>query len=150
MRSTSATDHTGRANVGTSRSIAWWLAHGAVALAMVTSAVFGVLSFLSPSAFLAIVGVCTGQLTEGAQIFAAYTGAWELAIACTLLVLVLTKASRGLAAVMLLTAVANGFDAVHALLAQRWVQVPGALEFASISLAAALWLFSRPARPENG
>jgi len=50
----------------------------------------------------------------------------------------------------LLTALANGFDAVHALLAQRWVQVPGALMFASISLAAALWLFSRPARPENG
>jgi len=102
VRSTSATDHTGRANVGTSRSIAWWLAHGAVALAMVTSAVFGVLSFLSPSAFLAIVGVRTGQLTEGAHIFAAYTGARELAIACTLLVLVLTKASRGLAAVIVL------------------------------------------------
>ena len=150
MRSTTATDRTGRANVGASRSIAWWLSHGAVVLAMVTSAAFGVLSFLSPSAFLAVVGVHTGQLTEGAHIFAAYTGARELAIACTLLVLVLIKASRGLAAVMLLTAVANGFDAVHALLAQRWVQVPGALVFAIISLAAALWLFSRPAGPENG
>jgi ABC-type nickel/cobalt efflux system permease component RcnA len=117
---------------------------------MVTSAVFGVLSFLSPSAFLSIVGVRTGQLTAGAQIFAAYTGARELAIACTLLVLLLTKASRGLAAVMLLTAVANGFDAVHAILSQRWVQAPGALVLAIISLAAALWLFSRPARRENG
>ena len=150
MRSISATDHTRRANVVTSRSMGWWLAHGAVALVIVTSAAFGVLSFLSPSAFLSIVGVRTGQLTEGAQIFAAYTGARELAIACTLLVLVLTKASRGLAAVLLLTAVANGFDAVHALLSQRWVQAPGALVFAIISLAAALWLFSRPAKRENG
>jgi hypothetical protein len=75
VRSPSATDRTGRANVGTSRSIAWWLAHGAVVLAMVTSAVFGVHSFLSPSAFLAIVGVRPGQLTAGAPLFAAYTGA---------------------------------------------------------------------------
>ncbi|HET8908540.1 MAG TPA: DUF4267 domain-containing protein [Ktedonobacterales bacterium] len=145
---TSSTGATGRANVGTSRSIGWWFAHGAVVLAIVTSAVFGVLSFVSPSAFLSIVGVHTGQLDAGAQIFAAYTGARELAIAFTLLVL-LTRASRGLAAVMLLTAVANGFDAVHALLAQRWVQAPGALVFAFISLAAALWLFSRPARRED-
>jgi ABC-type nickel/cobalt efflux system permease component RcnA len=116
-----------------------------VVLAIVTGAVFGMLSLLAPSTFLMIVGVRVVQLNEGAQLFAAYTGARELAIAVTLLVMLLTRASRGLAAVMLLTALANVFDVGHAILAQRWVQVPGALVFAIIFLAAALWLFNRPA-----
>jgi hypothetical protein len=147
---TSATGRTGRANMVTSAAFGWWFAHGAVVLAMVTSAAFGMLSFLAPSAFLSIVGARTGQLDAGAQIFAAYTGARELAIAVTLLVLLLTQASRGIAAVMLLIALANGFDAVHAILSQRWAQAPGALVFAFIYLAAALKLFSRPATRENG
>src|SRR5215813_3280797 len=147
---TSATGRTGQANVISGRSIGWWFAQGAVFLAMVTSAVFGVLSCLAPSAFLSIVGVRTGSVNAGAEIFAAYTGARELAIAFTLVVLLLAHASRGLAAVMLLTAVANGFDSVHALISQRWVQAPGALVLAIIYLAAALWLLSHPARREDG
>ena len=51
------------------------------------------------------------------------------------------RAPRGLAAVMPFAALANGFDAGHALLAQRWFQLPGALLFAIVYLAAALWLF---------
>ena len=45
----------------------------------------------------------------------------------------------------LLAALANGFDAGHALLSQTWFQLPGALVFAIAYLAAALWLFNRDA-----
>jgi hypothetical protein len=127
------------------RSIFWrWAAYCAVVLAIVTSGAFGALSFVAPSAFLGIVGEPSAQLSAGVQVFAAYTGARELAIAATLLVLLVTRATRGLAAVMLLAALANGFDFVHALMTQRWVQAPGALGFAALFLAAAVWLFTRP------
>jgi hypothetical protein len=145
-----ATDITTPNKLASNRSVGWWLAYGAVVLAVVTSAAFGVLSLFSPSAFLAIVGVPTGQLSEGAQVLAAYTGARELAIAVTLLALLVTKASRGLAAVMVLTGLANLFDFGHAIISQRWAQAPGALVFALIYLAAAAWVFNRPARREIG
>jgi hypothetical protein len=112
----------------------------------VTSGAFGVLSFFAPSAFLSIVGEPSAQLSAGAQVFAAYTGARELAIAATLLMLLITRATRSLAAVMLVAAFANAFDFIHALATQRWVQVPGALVFAAILLAAAVWLFTRPSQ----
>lgn len=146
----SAPSTTAPATVASSRSVGWWLAYGSVVLAVVTSAAFGVLCLLSPAAFLGIVGVRTVQLNASAQVFAAYTGARELAIACTLLVLLVSRASRGLASVMLLTALANMFDFAHAMLSQRWVQAPGALVFAIIYLAAAIWLFNRSARHEIG
>ena len=133
-----------------SRSVGWWLAYGAVVLAVVTSAAFGVLSFLSPAAFLGLVGVRTVQLNASAQVFAAYTGARELAIAGTRLVLLVSRASRGVASVMLLTALANLFDVAHALLSQNWVQAPGALVFAISYSVAARWLFNRSARHEIG
>jgi hypothetical protein len=145
-----ASDTTVQASLVNDRSVGWWLAYGAVILAVVTSAAFGVLSLFAPSAFLAIVGVQGAQLNASAQVFAAYTGARELAIAVTLLVLLVTRASRGLAAVLLLAALANGFDFVHAVITQRWFQAPGALVFAIIYLAAAVWLFNRPARREIG
>jgi hypothetical protein len=132
-----------RATMAGGRSVGWWLAHGSIVLAIVTSAVFGVLSLVAPAAFLSIVGVRTVQVDASAQVFAAYTGARELAIALTFLVLVVLRAPRGLAAVMLLAALANGFDASHALLSQRWGQLPGALVFAIVYLAAAVWLFNR-------
>ena len=145
-----APETTLKARAVSGRSVGWWLAYGAVILAVVTSAAFGVLSLFSPSAFLAIVGVQSAQLNASAQVFAAYTGARELAIAVTLLVLLVTRASRGLAAVMLLAALANLFDFGHAVISQRWFQAPGALIFAIIYLAATVWLFNRPARHEIG
>jgi Domain of unknown function (DUF4267) len=145
-----APDTTVPANMVSSRSVGWWLAYIAVVLAVVTSAAFGVLCLFAPATFLGIVGERTVQVNAGAQVLAAYTGARELAIAITLLVLLVTRASRGLAAVMLLTALANVFDFGHAVIAQRWVQAPGALVFAIIYLAAAVWLFNRPARREIG
>lgn len=138
------------ASVVNDRSVGWWLAYGAVILAVATSATFGVLSLFAPSAFLAIVGVQSAQPNASAQVFAAYTGARELAIALTLLVLLVMRTSRGLAAVMLLAALANAFDFGHAVISQRWFQAPGALVFAIIYLAAAVWLFNRPARHEIG
>ena len=126
-----------------SKHAGWWLAYGAVVLAIVTSAVFGVLSLVAPAAFLSIVGVRTAQVDASTQAFAAYTGARELGLALSLLVLLVLRAPRGLAAVMLVAALANVFDAGHALLAQHWVQLPGALLFAIVYLAAALWLFKR-------
>jgi hypothetical protein len=126
-----------------SRPTRWWLAYGAVVLAIITSAAFGVLSLVAPTAFLSMVGVRTAHMDVSAQVFAAYTGARELAIAGTLLVLLVMRATRGLAAVMLLAALANGFDVGHALLSQRWAQLPGALLFAILYLAAAIWLFNR-------
>ena len=138
-------DTTRQTNLAGSRHLGWWLAHGAIVLAIVTSAVFGVLSLVAPAAFLSIVGMQTAQVNASAQVFAAYTGARELAIALTLLVLLVLRAPRGLAAVMLLAALANGFDAGHALLSQTWFQLAGALVFAIVYLAAALWLFNRDA-----
>jgi hypothetical protein len=145
-----APDTTVKASAVSGRSVGWWLAYGAVILAVVTSAAFGVLSLFSPSAFLAIVGEQGAQLNAGGQVFAAYTGARELAISLTLLVLLVMRASRELAAVMLLAALANAFDFGHAISSQRWFQAPGALAFAIIYLAAAVWLFNRPARHEIG
>ena len=142
-------DTTTQTNSTVSRNAGWWLAHSAIVLAIVTSAIFGVLSLVAPAAFLSIVGVQTAQVDASAQVFAAYTGARELAIALTLLVLLVLRAPRGLAAVMLLAALANGFDAGHALLSQAWFQLPGALLFAIVYLAAARWLFTRSALVER-
>jgi hypothetical protein len=110
-------------------------------LTIVTNIVFGLLSLLAPASFLGLVGERGAQVSTDTQIFAAYAGARALAIAVALLVLLFMRAPRGLAGAMLLAALANGFDLGHALLTQRWVQAPGALIFAVIYLAAALWLF---------
>jgi hypothetical protein len=131
------------------RSVGSWLVYGAIILAVVTDAVFGVLSLFAPASFLSIVGVHSEQLSASAHVYAAYTGTRELAIAVTLIVLLAMRATRGLAAVMLLTALANALDVVNALAAQRWVQVPGALVFALIYFATAVWLFRRSAGGES-
>lgn len=143
--STIVPETTPHTTVAGSRHAGWWFAYGAIVLAIVTSAVFGVLSLVAPTTFLSIVGVPSARvgLSASAQVFAAYTGARELALALTLLVLLILRAPRGLAAVMLLAALANGFDAGHALLTQSWFQLPGALLFAIVYVAAALWLFKR-------
>ena len=122
----------------------WGLAYAAVALAVVTSAAFGVLSFAALPTFLSLVGG-GAAVSEGARVMASYTGARELAIAVTLIVLLLMRARRALAPVMLLAGLANLFDGVHALLTQNWFQAPGAVVFALIYLAAALWMYRRSA-----
>lgn len=131
-----------------SRALGRWLAYAAVVLAIVTNLALGLLSLLAPASFLRLVGERGAEVSANAQIFAAYGGARELAIAVALLVLLLLRATRGLAGVMLLAALANGFDLGHALLTQRWVQVPGALIFAIIYLTAALWLFRYTGEPD--
>ena len=131
------------------RAIGWWLAYAAVVLAIVTNTVFGLLSLLVPASFLTLVGERSAEVSADAQIFAAYAGARELAIAVALLVLLFIRARRALAGVILLAALANGFDLGHALLTQRWVQVPGALIFAIIYLAAAVWFFRHMDGPDR-
>ena len=140
---------TGPASDTDKRSVGRWLVSGVVTLAVVTGAIFGALSLFAPASFLSIVGVHSEQVSASAQVYAAYTGTRELAIAVTLVVLLVMRATRGLAAVMLLTALANALDVVHALAVQRWVQVPGALVFAVVYFATAVWLFRRSARRES-
>lgn len=130
--------------------IGWGLAYTAVILAVVTSAAFGALSFVALPRFLALVGAQNASVDPGTQIMAAYTGARELAIAATLVVLLLMRTRRGLAPVMLLAGLANLFDGAHALLTQRWDQAPGAIVFALIYLAAALWIYRRTMRRDIG
>lgn len=127
------------------RSVASWLVYCAVVLALVMSAGFGVLSLVAPHLFLASVGVGSDQVGDGARVFAAYAGARELAVAATLVVLLVMRSVRGLATVMLVAAFANVFDVVHALATQDWAQLPGALAVAIIFLAAAVWLYKQPA-----
>jgi hypothetical protein len=101
------------------------------------------MTLVTGAAFPGIAGMHTAQVNESAQAFAADTGTQELAIACTLLMPLVMKYPLGLGAAMLLATLANGFDVVHALLSQRWFQVPGALILATVYLAAGLWLFNR-------
>lgn len=120
------------------------LVYGIVVLDALTTTIFGVLSLFAPNTFLSIVGVHGEQLTTGTQVFAAYTGARELAIAALLIILLIMRSTRALPALMLVTALANAVDGVHGLITQRWAQVPGAFAFAIIFLAAAIWLFNQP------
>lgn len=140
----------GRPGAPKNTAVGWGLAYAAVVLAMVTSAAFGALSFVALPTFLALVGAQNAPVGAGAQIMAAYTGARELAIAVTLVVILLMRTRRWLAPVMLLAGLANLFDGAHALLTQRWVQAPGAIVVALIYLAAALWISRRANEQEIG
>jgi hypothetical protein len=117
-----------------------WLVDAVVLLGALLTGLVGVLSLVAPAAFLAVIGHQGMPVTSSGQIFAAYTGTRELAIAVALVVLLVLRSTRVLAALMVVTAGANLLDAVDALAAGRWVQVPGALVFALAFLAAAAWL----------
>lgn len=124
-----------------------WLVAAVIILGALITGLVGLLSLVAPTAFLAAIGHSGAHLTAGTQIFAAYTGARELAIAVALVVLLALHSTRVLPGLMVVTAGANLLDVVDALAAGRWVQVPGALVFALAFLAAAAWLVKQPARP---
>src|SRR5579885_2450185 len=86
-----------QSTVARPRAIGWWLAYAAAVLAIGTNTVFGLLSLLAPASFLALVGERSAEVSADAQIFAAYAGARELAIAGALLVLLFMRARRVLA-----------------------------------------------------
>jgi hypothetical protein len=113
-----------------------------VILGALFNAAVGALSLLSPTGFLGLVGERSQDLTPGVIVFAAYAGARELAIAAALLVLLALRARPALVGVLFFAALANAFDAAGALLAGRWVQLPGAVIFSVAYASAAMW-FSR-------
>jgi hypothetical protein len=133
---------TARASAGSAprSGQARWLVDAVVLLGALLTGLVGVLSLVAPAAFLTVIGHHGIPVTSSAQIFAAYTGTRELAIAVALVVLLMLRSTRVLAAVMVVTAGANLLDVVDALAVGRWAQVPGALVFALAFLAAAAWL----------
>jgi hypothetical protein len=106
----------------------------------------GALSLLSPAGFLALVGEGRQDLSPGIVVFASYAGARELAIAVALLVLLAARAVPALVGVLVVAAVVNALDVGGAVLADRWVQVPGAVIFTIAYASAAIWL-SRSEHP---
>jgi hypothetical protein len=112
------------------------------------SAVIGVLGLVAPGALLGILGHPGEHVSASSQQLAAYVGARELPIAVMLVVLLFVKSNRALLAVMTLFAAANALDAIDALVYHRWAQLPGAVAFALIFVAAALWLLRQPRNGE--
>jgi hypothetical protein len=113
-----------------------------VILGALFNAAVGALSLFSPTGFLALVGERSQDLTPGVMVFAGYAAARELAIAAALLVLLAVRATPALVGVLVFAALANVFDTAGALLAGRWVQLPGAVIFSVAYASAAIW-FSR-------
>lgn len=124
-----------------------WLVALVVIVGALVNAAVGVLSLISPADFLALVGHRGEQVTAGTEIYAAYTGARDLAIAVALLVLLAMRSTRVLPGLMLVVASANAVDGADALVGGRWAQVPGAFAFAILFLLAAIWLFRHAGRP---
>src|SRR5262245_10801174 len=121
-----------------------WLVRGVVVLGAVANGVVGALSLVAPGTFLGAVGHPDEPLSAGVQVFAAYTGTRDLAVALLLLVLLAARSTRLLAGVVLLVALTNTLDVLDAIASQRWAQVPGALAFAVVFVAVAIWLLRRP------
>ncbi len=118
----------------------WWTSATIVVAGALVLGTVGLLSLLAPGAMLALVGHAGEQPSPGTRVFADYTGTRDVAIAVVLVVLLAARSSRALPAVLLLAALANGLDAVVALVSQRWPQLPGALGFAIAFLVAAVLL----------
>jgi hypothetical protein len=123
-----------------------WLVRVVVVVGALVNAAAGVLSLFAPERFLALVGHAGESLSPGAQMFAAYTGTRDLAVALMLIALLAVRSKQMLAGVMLLTALANALDGVDAVAHQRWAQAPGALVFAIVFLLAACWPLRRSGR----
>lgn len=123
------------------RGIIRRLVAAVIVLSAVVNVAAGVLSLVAPAAFLAAIGHRGERLTTGTHIFAAYTGARELALGVTLLVLLALRSTRVLPSLLAMTALANALDGVAALASQRWEQAPGPVVFAIILLVAARCLF---------
>lgn len=126
-----------------------WLARAVVALAVLINAIFGGLSLFAPASFLAIVGHPGEAVTSGTEIFAAYTGARDLAVAISLVVLVAMRSTRVLPGLLLVVALANALDGIDAIASGRGAQVPGALVAAILFSGAGAWLFGRLQAREN-
>src|SRR5262249_37763086 len=125
-------------------SAAAWLVRGVVVLGAVVNGVVGALSLVAPGTFLGAVGHPDEPLSAGVQVFAAYTGTRDLAVALLLLVLLAARSTPRLAGVVLLVALTNPLDGLDALASQRWAQLPGALTFAVVFVTVAIWLLRRP------
>ena len=138
-------DHTTAEGPGTKSGpgALWWTSATIVVAGALVLGTVGLLSLFAPGAMLALVGYAGEQPSPGTRVFADYTGTRDVAIAVVLLVLLATRSSRALPAVLLLTALANGLDAAAALASQRWPQLPGALGFAIAFLVAAVLLSER-------
>lgn len=133
----------------TARSVvAGWLVGLVVVLGALINALVGLLSFFAPTTFLTVIGHRGEPLTEGVRIFAAYTGARDLAVAVALAVLLAMRSRRVLPGLLATVAAANALDGVAALAFRRWAQVPGSFVFALAFVAAAIWLFKQPGGKE--
>ena len=139
----SAADPPGQGRLARSSAVSW-LIRGVVVLGAVVNGVVGALSLIAPRTFLGAVGQPDEPLSAGVQVFAAYTGTRDLAVALLLLVLLAARSTRLLAGVVLLVALTNTLDGLDALASQRWAQVPGAFVFAVVFTAVAIWLLRRP------
>src|SRR5215472_1111751 len=127
-----------------------WLVRVFVVLGAVVNGVVGALSLAAPGTFLGAVGHPGEPLSAGVQVFAAYTGTRDLAVALLLLVLLAARSTRLLAGVVLLVALTNTLDGLDALASQSWAQLPGAVAFAVVFAAVAFWLLRRPGPTEVG
>lgn len=126
------------------------LARAFVVAVVIVGALFngvvGALSLLAPGAFLAAVGQAEEVVAPSALVFAEYAGAREVAIAAALIVCAAWRLWPALAGVLIVAAAANAVDAVGALAAGRWVQLPGAVAFAAVYALAATWCARQPAQ----
>jgi len=109
-----------------------------------------VISLFDPRTLLQAVGEGSQTVTAGTQIFSNYTRTRNLAAAVVLLTLVVMRSRRGSVALLVTVALANLFDGITDLAAQRWPAVPGPIIFGIAYLAAAAWLGRLADNPEAG
>lgn len=100
----------------------------------------GLVSIFAPQVLLTAVGVSGEPINAGTDVFARYTGTRDLALGAALLALVAIRSRRVLAALVVVTALANALDGALDLVVQRWPAAPGPFVFAIFYLAAAVWL----------
>jgi hypothetical protein len=83
-------------------------------------------------------------MTDTARVYADYTFARDLAIATLLLLLLLVRARRNLAGVMVLVALIQLLDIMNDLACGTLILIPGLLLFAVVFLIGAGQVFGRP------
>jgi hypothetical protein len=83
-------------------------------------------------------------MTDAARVYADYTFARDLAIAVVLLLLLLVRARRILAGVMVLVALIQLMDIMNDLARGTLILLPGLLLFAVVFLIGARQVFGRP------
>jgi hypothetical protein len=120
-------------------STPWWVSTIVILGALLTAA-GGIIAQVHPALLLR----AGDQVTPAAHVYAGYLVSRNLALAVMLLAVLVLRARRVLAGLMVLTAVIQLIDAVVDAAGGRWTLVPGVMVFGVAFLVGAVRLSALP------